>query len=270
MHLLENNGTLSKVAALLNTLLAPAGLEIRTRARTLAELQTLPRLHSAGRILELVGTQGIGKSTLCNDVQKRLKDRWFFRSDLEQVGPAPTPATDLEDIHGTLYFQRIQWLEQNKNDAWDGITRSRQAARVISESLTLMTNDFPRGFVLDEGLFKNFPREILKHAEPSSNMLWNDRALIHLRARDAGSVVARYVNRMVGRQRRGLLQRVPSEAEILARVEEDNTLFDQMLQIAQSRGCATLQINAEDPHEENIARILDFEHSRFAIPGSAS
>ena len=65
MPLLENNGTLNKVAALLNTLLAPTGLEIRKRARTLAELQTLPRLHSAGWTVELVGTQcGSGMGAL--------------------------------------------------------------------------------------------------------------------------------------------------------------------------------------------------------------
>lgn len=262
---------MNKAAAFLNRILTPTGFEIRARARTLSEQQSLPRLDTAGHIIEFVGTQGIGKSTLCNAVQKRLCDRWFFRSDLNQTGPAPGPAIEIEDIHAKLYFQRICQLKNGEDDAWQNITRSQQAARVIGENLTLMTNAFPRGFILDEGLFKNFPQEVLKATQNTSfDAFWQNRALIHLRAHDAASVIERYTARAAERQQRGLLQRTPDEKTLRARIEAENTLFDEMMETARNRGCATLLLLAEDTHENNIARIVEFERSRFAMTISAS
>lgn len=247
----------------------PAGLELRPRARTLSDQQALPRLTTAGHIIEIVGTQGIGKSTLCNDLQKRLKDRWLFRSDLTQIGPTTTLAPEIEELHRKLYFQRVRQLEK-KNDAWDSIIQSRQAARVISENLTVMTNSFPRGFIFDEGLFKNFPREVLKNRGSTFDLLWTNRALIHLRARDASFVVARYTQRARERAERGLLQRIPDQSALRSRIETENALFDEMMAIAKDCGCATLLLHAEDKHEENITRILEFERVQFAMVDSTS
>lgn len=158
--------------------------ELRPRGKTIQSLMSYPRLETAGKIVEFIGTQGIGKSTLNNDLHKSLKDNWFFRADLGQIGPSDTAAGEIERLHRDIYFHRIRHLQEEQADPWKSITTSRQMSKVVSESLTIQTNDFPRGFILDESLFKNFQREVLELAAERPDPLWVNRAFVYLRARD--------------------------------------------------------------------------------------
>lgn len=244
-----------------NSALGRLGLELRRRPKSAVDPATLQRTQTAGWIVEFIGTQGIGKSTLNNHVHKTLRQNWLFRDDITKIGPGPVPAPDIERLHRDLYFKRIQTLQDNLPDAWSSITVARQMARVISESLTLMTNEYPQGFFLDESLFKNFPQEVLELAADRPTPLWNNRAVIYLRARDPSCVVERYQGRAAERSKQGLLLRPPSDAEITARVERDNKLFDQIIEKAQIFDCPSLVIYAEDSHESNVQKILDFENN---------
>lgn len=248
-----------RMTSIINKLLNLANLELRPRARTIAALNTAPKCDTAGQIIEFIGTQGIGKSTLNNGIYKSLKKRWFFRADLGEVGPAREVNTHIEQLHRDIYFSRLRHIEQTQPDPWHGLTAARQMSRVISESLTLLTNQFPRGFILDESLFKNFPAQVLELVPDTTDPLWSGRALIYLRARDPASVVARYKKRVAERGRGNLLQRPPSDDTIRARIEHDTILFDQIFETAQRAARPALLLHAEDPHDENIAKILDFE-----------
>jgi hypothetical protein len=251
----------------LNKLLSLADLELRPRRRSIPALLSHPRLTTAGMIVELIGTQGIGKSTLTNDLHAFMCDRWFFRSDLGQLGPAATISGELEELHRDIYFRRIKRLRKTRADPWSCITVSQQMSKVISESLTILTHDFPRGFFLDENLFKNFPREVLKLDPERATPLWKNRALVHLRARDPDFVVSRYQARVLDRSNRGLLQRPPTEAELRERIARDNDRFDRMMDMARDLGCPALIIHAEDDQRENIRNILEFESNLRATAG---
>lgn len=222
-------------------------------------MTSMARRDTAGRIVEFIGTQGIGKSTLNNDLHKHFKNDWFFRSDLGKIGPADASEGGVEQLHRDIYFQKIRYLEEHQPDPWKSITVARQMSKVIGESLTILTNDFPRGFILDESLFKNFPKEVLKLASEDPSPLWQNRAFIYLRARDPDFVIARYQGRVAERNRRGLLQRQPTSEEVRAAVERDNRLFDQILDKAAAFDCPAIVVYAEDAHQNNISRILDFE-----------
>ena len=259
---------LNKNAKILNKLLTPAGLELRSRPRTQAEHQNVPRNETSGRIIEFVGTRGIGKTTLNNEIQQRLKHRWFFRSELEQMGPTTALDSEIQEFHRKLYTQRVELLNKATSDFWHSITLTKQAVRVISESLTTMASDFPRGFFLDEGLIKNFSEEVLSNSDDVPESLWTGRALIHLRARDSSLVVERYLKRVSERKQHSRLLPTPSKEQLTKQIEKDNNLYDQLLLIAHNCGCDTLTIYAEDPHDENVARILEFERSLFATPQS--
>lgn len=222
------------------------------------------RCATAGWTLEFVGSQGIGKTTLNNRLYKTLRAQWFFRSDLGQTSSPDTYSGTLEQLHRQIYFQKILWLYENQPDIWKSVTISRQMSRVISESLTILTNDFPRGFIMDESLFKNFPHEVLDLEEEQGAPLWQRRAFIYLRARDPDFVVSRYQSRVIERARSGLLQSRPSDAEVRARVEKDNDLFDSMTDRAGKFDCPVLVLYAEDNEQENIRKILNFEKTLHA------
>jgi hypothetical protein len=114
---------------------------------------------------------------------------------------------------------------------------------------------------MDESLFKNFPREVLKLAGDAPGPLWQKRAFIYLRTRDPEFVVARYQSRVEERRQRGMVQIPPSDAEVRARVEEDNELFDTIAEKAQAFDCPVMVLYAEDDKEKNIHKILQFEES---------
>jgi hypothetical protein len=244
---------------IINKLLGLVRLELRQRGRTISDLMSQPRTRSAGWIVEYIGTQGIGKTTLNNALYRPLRANWFFRSDLGQTGPLETSSAALEHLHNEIYFQKISRLKDEKANTWKSITVTRQMSRVIGESLTILTNDFPRGFVLDESLFKNFPREVLSLCGDRPGPLWAKRAFIHLRTRNPEFVISRYQSRAEERARRGLMLIPPRDEEVRERIEEDNELFDAITERAAQFGCPVILIYAEDDQRENIRKILDFE-----------
>lgn len=245
--------------AFINRLLRKSGFELQQRGHKISELVSQPPCVTAGWTLEFVGSQGIGKTTLNNKLYKPLRSQWFFRSDLGQTSSPNTSSGTLEQLHRKIYFKKIKWLRKNQSDIWKSVTISRQMSRVISESLTILTNDFPRGFILDESLFKNFPHEVLNLAENEAAPLWQKRAFIYLRARDPDFVVSRYQSRVIERARNGLLQSQPTDDEVRVRVEEENALFDTMTERARMFDCPVLVLYAEDNEPENIRKILEFE-----------
>lgn len=171
--------------------------------------------------MEFVDTQGIGKTTLNNAFYKAVRHNWFFRSDLGQTGPTTNISAELEELHRDLYFKKIKRLRKNRPDIWKSITIPRQMSRVISESITIMHNDFSRGFLLDESLFKNFAREVLQQANDVTHRLWHKRAFVHLSTRDFDFVVPRYQSRVAERAHRGMMQIPPTDAQVRAWVEDD-------------------------------------------------
>lgn len=254
----------------LNKLLNLADLELRPRGQTIASLMSYPRLATAGKIIEFIGTQGIGKSTLNNDLHRSLKGNWFFRAHLGQMGPAKSSSGEVERLHRDIYFSRIRHLMKTQADPWKSITTARQMSKVVSESLTILTNDFPRGFILDENLFKNFPREVLELASETSSPLWTNRTFVYLRARDPEFVVSRYQGRVVERSNRGLPLRPPNDAEVRERVACDNEIFDQVIEKARAFDCPVITIYAEDDHQENINKFLEFERLLRTVAWSDS
>jgi len=250
-------------AAFINKLLKATGFEVRQTGRSISELMAQPRRATAGWTLEFIGTQGIGKTTLNNALHKSFRKNWFFRYDLGQTGPSTQSFEELEQLHRDIYFQKLQRVQKTRPDVWNSITVPRQMSRVIGESLTILSNSFPRGFVLDESLFKNFPHEILNLPDTADDILWQKRAFIYLRARDTEFVVSRYQSRVAERARNGLPQIKPEDADVRARVEKDNTDFDAIFEKARVLGCPSISIYAEDDTQQNISKILEFEKNLF-------
>jgi energy-coupling factor transporter ATP-binding protein EcfA2 len=251
---------LNSGAEVINKLIRSFGYEMRKAGHALSYLMKQPRTATSGWTLEFIGTQGIGKTTLNNAVASKLRNHWFIRSDLGQIGRLATASVELENLHRQLFFDKVQHLAGIQPDTWRCITVARQMSKVIAESLTILGNHFPRGFLLDESLFKNFPREVLELSDDDARPLWKKRGFVYLRARDPQSVVERYQGRVAERARQGLIQTAPEDAEVYARANADNVLFDAIVEKAHAFGCPALVVYAEDDHDENIRKILKFEH----------
>lgn len=235
------------------------GLELRDRRQDIQALQSYETLPSAGLILEVIGTQGVGKTTLNNALYRHLKDRWFFRSDLRSTGPAEVHQDRIERLHRDVYFRRIAELEASQPDPWKSLMTSRQMSIVICESLLIASNSFPRGFIQDEGLFKNFPQQVLACDMEEARPLWTNRVFVHVRAKDPAFALERHQKRRSDRQKRGMFQHEDALEEVLARIQRDNELFDRICSTAQELGRPVTTVYVEDGLDSNVAQILAFE-----------
>ena len=218
-----------------------------------------PRCDTAGTIVEIVGAQGAGKTTLRNELDKDLKTNWFFRHDLRHIGPAEDPSGTIERLHRDIYFRRLRHLDETQPDPWKSLTVARQASNVIGQSLTMMTNKFPRGFFLDEGIFNNFPLELANETGKDLTPLWANRAMIYLRTPDPDLIVSRYQGRVETRSRKHRLHRQRTDSEVREAVRRKTELFDRVLEKARSLNRPVIVINPADNHGQNIEKILEFE-----------
>ena len=235
------------------------GLELRDNSRHISQLQQEPPQASAGWIVEVIGTQGVGKSTLNNALHRLLKSRWYFRGDLKYTGPTEVQKDDIEALHREVYLRKFDRVRGMDQAPWKTLTQCRQMSVVIYESLMITSNSFPRGFILDESLFKNFPREVLACDPDYARPLWERRAFVHLRSRDPTFTLERFVGRRDDRAQKGLVQHAEADADILRRIEEDNDLYGRMCETAKTLGTPAVTVYAEDSLERNIQQILDFE-----------
>lgn len=235
-----------------------AGLEVRRKPLGRNDWGSLPKARTAGLIIEFVGPQGIGKTTLHSTVFERVREHWFSRRALQGRFPLSKASAHIAALHNDVLFRRMDRLENSNLTAWRRIQRAEQMARVAKESLLLSGSDFPRGFMFEEGLFKNFPQEILDIEAQAAKELWSNRIFIFLRARDPGVVVSRWLARSAERGH-VLEYRHSVNEEVRNRVENESVLYDRLMRRAKSLGRPVLTLDAEDSVQHNARMILDFE-----------
>jgi hypothetical protein len=186
---------LSDVNNFINKLLDRFNLKLSRRQAPLSELQSYPLISTSGTTIEFIGTKGIGKTTLYNALPASTKIRWFSRNVLAGLGPNAVSSGHIEQLHRDIYFRKLHRVSTSQLDAWQSITVARQMANVIYDSLMISSHFFPRGFLLEEGLFKNFPEEVLELNDGEAAPLWENRAFIYLCAKDTDAAIARFNGR---------------------------------------------------------------------------
>ncbi len=221
----------------------------------------MPLTKTSATILEFVGTQAIGKSTLYTACLAAIQSRWYFRHHIEGLSPESTCSDRVDHLHRDIFFNKMHRLEARQLDTMQSATIARQMAFVIRESQFISSHAFPRGFVLEEGLFKNFPEEVLDLGVEDAAPLWENRAFIHLRARDPDLAVARYQGRATDRRNRGIFQHQRSNDEVRSHIEADNLLFDQMIERARALDRPAIVVYAEDNFQCAVQDVLEFEKS---------
>lgn len=245
--------------------LGKCGLEIR-RLPNPAKVMCASPNATKGMILEFVGTMGVGKSHLYHLTFGTYRG-WFFREDLRGFTQESNRWRPILDVHEKLLVSSIARIRASGADVWQQARYIADICQVINESLLLSTLEFPRGFALAEGLFKHFGREVLELDIEETAPLWENRVLIHLRAKDPATVVSRYKRRVDMLRGRGIYQHPETDERIVERIESDNDVNDRLIEAAISLKRPALVVYAEDGIQECIDRIADFKKRLVSTQG---
>ena len=241
------------------------GFELR-RLPNPAKVRSASPNPTKGMILEFIGTMGVGKSHLYHLSLGSFRG-WFLQEDLRGFTQESNRWCPILDVHEKLLVSRIARIRGSGADVWQQARYIYDICQVVNESLLLSTLGFPRGFVLAEGLFKHCEREIVELGIKETAPLWENRALIYLRARDASTVVSRYRRRVEALRARGIYQHPETDEMIVERIESDNKANDRLVEVATSLKRPVLVVYAEDAIKESTQRIADFERRLVSVQG---
>ncbi|MCO6045362.1 hypothetical protein NG895_15730 [Aeoliella sp. ICT_H6.2] len=245
------------------------GLEVRAHY-TLQTLQEYPATSTKGWAIEMIGTKGAGKSTLFSLSLAKLKSRWFFQYHLRDLVLTSVQSDEIEGLHRDILFNRLDTVIHSQQEPWQSITAVSQSVTAVYASMYMSCHTFPRGFALEEGLFKNFPREVLQLNKQTSLPLWNGKCFIYLRASNPNIVLERFHNRRSQRLAKGVFQHEESNDELSQRVHSDTFAYDRIVERADELGIPTLVIDANDDMDSLVGQVLRFEESLFTNGAGAS
>jgi len=217
--------------------------------------------ETSGKTIEFIGTSGIGKTTLFRNTMIRLRSRWIFAHHLDFI-KRTTPPCETDEILMKILERRIAKIYSSESFCpWHSLLDIKLSVQVMAETMKLASQSgHPTGFALDEGLFRHFPAEILQLVNELPAQLWKDRAFVYLRARIPETALSRIKSRTMSLAKIER-QRVRTDDQILSSILKDQEMFQSIVDRATSFGCPVVVIDAEEPIQDSINKVLDFESS---------
>lgn len=243
--------------ALIRRGLARFGYELR-RKPDQRRLERADPKRSAGRILEMVGPSGIGKSTLFNAVSQDLGRDWFLPRDAaELVLDRLDGASALEAVQRQLLFAKAQRLQRESFDFWVFAGRLRYGAQVAERDM-LMRRPRVRGFALDEGLIQVFSQELMDLDDADWALALQQRALVVLLAEDSDVVAARALERHRKHLALGLFRHPTTRDALRRQAEKSAECIRRVAARAEASGNKVLHLRAEEAPAMNRDRLLAY------------
>ncbi|MEP1356261.1 MAG: hypothetical protein ABJX32_04315 [Tateyamaria sp.] len=232
------------------------GYELR-REYNPDSLKKFSRKRSAGKVLEFIGPSGIGKSTLLYAIRGELSKDWFLPHHAASLFHVAFKETDNSfDSHRQLLLNRVARIDRNQRDFWTLATSVRYGAQVASTDIAIRS-DFPRGFVLDEGLFQIFSGDFSELDKGALEKLCAGRSLVFLSAHRPETIAERRMARN-GRRHSGADRSREDVSGQSARAEISLQHFSSFADKMRDLGADVLTLFAEDENALNLEKVLDF------------
>lgn len=223
---------------------------------------------SRGWVVEFFGPSGVGKSTLVRSLQSHLATTWFLPQHAAKLMPDSVAEEQLELLHREIFIRQLQRLSQSEGGVVNMAIRARHQAGILLTDLVLRQGGFPRGFLLDEGVFQCFAGTVASLEETDFATLLRNRAFVLLCPRDPTTVVQRYMDRTNSRKAEGRFPGVCRTRE--AELDRVNTSIRQHVancDRAERLGAPVLRLVAEDDVIVNQQKFKDFENLLFSRGG---
>lgn len=222
---------------------------------------SFPTKETAGKTLEFLGTSGVGKSTIFNKSVARLKNRWLFAYHLGFL-KRKSPPSEVDKALMDILMSRIATIKNSDSFCpWHSLIDLQLSVRIMHETMQVLHDVFPKGIAFDEGFFRHFAAEILQLGDDFPDQVWKNRAFVYLRTQKPETILLRHKARWMASATRGERQRVKTDDQILSEITHEQEMFQIIADRALSFGCPVLIVDAENPVEESVKKILDFEKS---------
>lgn len=243
---------------------------LQLRVNRVIKRKSLPKNEEGGRnnlIVEFVGAQGVGKSTLFRHYLKHHKrfDRALISTS--EIGLYTKSA--LIEKADTRYFKMLydRLLLARINDL-QGIRPSESLLRyfMIIDYISILQNDIiinnflsDKIAVFDRHIFKVFTRapEFLPGDDPDTIEFMMNRVFIHCRLKPE-ILLQRIKKRTNETGKTKLAHRNRSDNEVLHIAMEQAVQIENQLKKLKMFGANLLEINGEDDFETNTKIIDDF------------
>jgi len=215
---------------------------------------------TSGKTLEFLGTSGVGKTTLFNGCLRKLRNRWFSSYHMEFLNRTVRSCEPDEILMQILKRKVEKILYSDSFCPWHSLIDLKLSVKVMYDTMLAVQSTHPMGFAFHEGLFRHFCAEILELHDDFPAELWKSRAFVYLRARSPETALSRLSFRR-NIKAKTHSQRVITDDELLLRITSDQLKFESIVDKALSYGCPVLVLDAEDPIQASIEKVLHFERS---------